>query len=463
MISQKTRQSLLVGIATVTIVLGTILTVLLAQGYRINPTSGAIYTTGLVIADSRPSGARVFLNDTNTRTNTPARFESIEPGPLNIKLTKQGYRDWSTTKQVRAYEVIYADYALLIPQAIPFVRLNPAVSFSSSTQAEDRRNIYGVSKQNPSIWRVRNDLMEQIYSPTTTAPAQAKLDSLTSSITGDRLLLRQATAESTNPSLMYLDTNSKAITNLSSKFGPSLQDVRFSPSSADQLFWLDATNLRRITMPAQTASDVLAKNVVSYTLSKTNIITIERESSGGLSEDNIYRYDLDGNNRHLVYNLHLSSDNYQLGYSKGQFNDYLFVLNRPTSQLTVLRDPFSNTQLATTVKNVTGFSFNTSGRFLVVGDSRGGMRSYDLEFTSATRSAVNLPTNPNTWLWYGEYQIIFVQDGKVYIVDYDGKNLQQLSNDSQKVISSYPYLSGKGFYELKDDGQFGFGKFELKN
>jgi hypothetical protein len=462
MISQKTRQSLLFGIATVVIVLGTILTVLLAQGYRINPTTGAVYTTGLVITNTQPTGAKVFFNGTNTRTNTPARFESIEPGPLVIKYTRQNYRDWQTTKQVRAYEVVYADYALLVPDRIPYVKLNPAVSFGPTTQSNDKRTIFGVSSQNPSVWRVRNDFFEQIYSPSTTAPALSKLDGLVSSTSGDRLLLRQTTVDSATGSIIYLDTNSKNSTNLTAKFGPTLQDLRFAPGVNDQLYWLEATNLRRVSMPAQTASEVLARNIISYSLSKNNIITVEREPTGTASEDNIYRYDLDGSNRRLVYNLRTTATSYTLEFSKGQFNDYLYILNPDSHQIIVLRDPFGNSQIPSVIRNATGFSVSPTGRFLVVGDTRGGMRSFDLEFVSATRSQTQLP-NPSGLYWYGDYQIVFERDGQSYIVDYDGSNLQQLSETGSKTNQVYPYILGKGFYIINDKGQIQMGKFEAKN
>jgi hypothetical protein len=215
-------------------------------------------------------------------------------------------------------------------------------------------------------------------------------------------------------------------------------------------------------MPAQTASEVLARNIISYSLSKNNIITVEREPTGTASEDNIYRYDLDGSNRRLVYNLRTTATSYTLEFSKGQFNDYLYILNPDSHQIIVLRDPFGNSQIPSVIRNATGFSVSPTGRFLVVGDTRGGMRSFDLEFVSATRSQTQLP-NPSGLYWYGDYQIVFERDGQSYIVDYDGSNLQQLSETGSKTNQVYPYILGKGFYIINDKGQIQMGKFEAKN
>lgn len=461
MISQKTRQSLMVAVATVLIILGTIVTVYLAQGYRINPKTWAIYTTGLVIVNSQPSGAKVYLNGADTKVLTPTRFESVEPGPLSIKLTRSSYQDWQSTKQVRAYEVVYADYAVMVPTQIPYVRLNPAINFGASTQAADKKTLFGVNNLLPAIWRVRNNFIDQLYSPTTDSVASAKLTNLVSNVSGDRLLFSQTTTESPTPSIFYLDTNNKKAINLTSQFGPSLADVRFSLVSNDLLYWFDSGNLRRITVSSQTASSPFAQNVISYTLSKSNILTAEREiGADGKPHDSIYRYDLDGTNRKHISTLAVTAPSYDITFSKGQFEEFLYVYSESDQSLLVTRAPYSSNPTTKTLTGILGYSTSTNGRFLIVSDKR-GMRSYDLEFVSQTRSDVQLPKY-RTWSWYGEYQIMFVRDNKAYIVDYDGQNLQELSQNKSSATQVYPYISEKGFYTISPNGQLLLGSLQAK-
>jgi hypothetical protein len=461
MISQKTRQSLMVAVAALLIFLGTIVTIYLAQGYRINPKNWAIYTTGLVIVNSQPSGSKIYLNDTDTRTFSPARFESVEPGPLSIRLTHPKYQTWQSTKQVRAYEVVYADYAVMVPIQISQVRLNPAISFETMTQTNDRKTLFGVSRATPDIWRVRNNFLDQVYAPQTTALALTKISNLVSNTSGDRLIFHQTTVETPTPNILYLDTNSKKTTNLTTAFGTTLQDVRFSLVSNDQLYWLSEANLRRINVSSQTVTNPLAQNVISFTLTKTNILTVERDKpSDGQSHDNLYRYDLDGTNRKLISSLNSLAPSYDITFSKGQFEEYLYVYAATTQSLLVIRAPYSSNPITKVLTGITGFTTNANGRFLVVSDKR-GMRSYDLEFINQTRSDVQLP-NYQTWTWYGEYQLIFVRDNKTYIVDFDGQNLQQLSQSNLPTTQAYPYIIEKGFYTLSQTGQLVLGSLQAK-
>ena len=59
--------------------------------------------TGALAVDSRPTGARVFLDDKLVGT-TPMALPSVSAGSHPIRLEREGYRHWSSSVRVVASE-----------------------------------------------------------------------------------------------------------------------------------------------------------------------------------------------------------------------------------------------------------------------------------------------------------------------------------------------------------------------
>src|SRR3990170_3558809 len=110
------NRRLLIYIATVVIlVIGTATAIQFAKGYRPDLKSREIRGTGLLVTNSIPIGAQVFLNGklttaTNDTTNLP-------PGEYEVEIKKDGYISWKKTLKIEEE---------LVTQAI--ARLFPAVT-----------------------------------------------------------------------------------------------------------------------------------------------------------------------------------------------------------------------------------------------------------------------------------------------------------------------------------------------
>lgn len=98
------------------LVLVTILVVLYGKGYRFGLGEGKIEFngTGLLVAKSIPDGAQVFV-DGKLRTATDNTI-NIAQGEYEVKITKEGYFEWSKRVKIQTEVVTKAD-ALLIPTA----------------------------------------------------------------------------------------------------------------------------------------------------------------------------------------------------------------------------------------------------------------------------------------------------------------------------------------------------------
>lgn len=89
-----------------------------AQGYTLSWKQGLhLQKNGLILVDSIPSGAKIFLDGKDTNLKTPARLTSLPPGSYTIGLKLSGFLPWQNTISVEAKTATFADHILLLPEA----------------------------------------------------------------------------------------------------------------------------------------------------------------------------------------------------------------------------------------------------------------------------------------------------------------------------------------------------------
>lgn len=97
------------------ILIGTVIAVFYARGYRFNPDDpNFLQGTGVLVLTSKPDGARVYINDElKTATNNTI---NLSPGVYDIRIEEDGYFPWKKTVEVKE-EVVTQANALLFPIA----------------------------------------------------------------------------------------------------------------------------------------------------------------------------------------------------------------------------------------------------------------------------------------------------------------------------------------------------------
>lgn len=101
------------GTAIILLTVG-IIAIFWARGFKINPQTG-ISRTGLIVANSVPDGAKVFLDD-KLVSATNATISFLEPKNYNVKITKDGFTTWEKNIEVKA-DLINEIDSLLFPLA----------------------------------------------------------------------------------------------------------------------------------------------------------------------------------------------------------------------------------------------------------------------------------------------------------------------------------------------------------
>lgn len=89
-----------------------------ARGYRLNLEKGNFTSTGILVANSYPDGAKIYINGKlagATKTNI-----TLPPGKYDVEFKKNGYSSWSRNLTIKGELIVNTD-ALLFPQ-------NPSLS-----------------------------------------------------------------------------------------------------------------------------------------------------------------------------------------------------------------------------------------------------------------------------------------------------------------------------------------------
>ena len=60
-----------------------------------------VATTGSLVIESRPAGARVFLDEQDLGT-TPLSLPEVAPGPHRVRIEMAGFSPWMTMAEVKA-------------------------------------------------------------------------------------------------------------------------------------------------------------------------------------------------------------------------------------------------------------------------------------------------------------------------------------------------------------------------
>jgi len=130
------RVLITIGVA-VFLVLGTLGGIRFAKGYRLNLKKKQVTPTGLLVANSFPKGAQVFINDKLTTATDDTL--NLPPGEYKIKIEKDGYIPWEKTLMLEK-ELVTQTNARLFP-AVPDLKALTFTGAINPTSSPDGQKI----------------------------------------------------------------------------------------------------------------------------------------------------------------------------------------------------------------------------------------------------------------------------------------------------------------------------------
>lgn len=119
------------------LVFGTFLAIRWAEGYRLNLSKKAVQGTGLLVANSDPQGASVYIND-ELKTATDDTLH-LSPGNYKIRLEKDGFAPWEKNIRIEK-ELVSQTNARLFP-SVPNLSALTVNSAQNPTPSPDGNKI----------------------------------------------------------------------------------------------------------------------------------------------------------------------------------------------------------------------------------------------------------------------------------------------------------------------------------
>ena len=115
--SQLIQRVVVYSAMTIGVVVLVTFLVFIMLGYRFNRDTSSIQQGGLVQFASRPIDASVTVGNAKLTDLTPSKI-TMNPGTYDVKMSKKGYQDWTKNVDVCSGEVLWPNYAQLVPNNV---------------------------------------------------------------------------------------------------------------------------------------------------------------------------------------------------------------------------------------------------------------------------------------------------------------------------------------------------------
>lgn len=389
-----------------------------ASGFNLDLVSGQIYTTGLVLLGSNPSGADIAINNQKISSKTPYRLENIRTGSLDVSYTKQDYHPWKTNYLVRAGEVTFADYALLIPREIEPHPIDPQKSFAEIFNSQDGSRVFAVSNSPLGILEISDgSAMRYILDLSTNPTLKSAQTIRLLSINNDGSAMVIQLQHESSSAIYWVNTSTGELVDLT-VLAPVLSSPKINPRNNREVLVLQNGQIQKIDITNRTIRDLPLRNVTSFNIDTDNLYSMENLNP--TSDGQFYiRYDHNGNNRYVLAQYPTTQHPWQIQLSRWQGQNFSILVDLTSQSAHIVREVGGNNLTSNLGQNIKNISSSPDGRYInyIQGDE---LRTIDLESTeryhASTPGAITLS-------WLTNHQLASKKSDGLYIVDFTGQNL----------------------------------------
>lgn len=465
------RRRLKLGYALMSIVvaIGTATLLYLAYGFDIDRKTGNLIQNGTVYVDSKPGGARVYLDDVLQKNRTDTRM-NLPAGVYTIRLEADGYRPWERTFNLDGGEIERLVYPYLLPNQLETVDIAQyEVVPGLVMQSPDRRWLL-VQRPAQTYQFDVYDLNDPDKSPVaiivppallTKPGADASLSMVEWSSDNRHVLLRRDYEKNSEFIMLDREDPSSSI-NLNTLLGVKPAFISLRNQKHDQFYYLDAIpgTLRIADSKSRTISAPLVGDVNAYATYGDDIVLYVTED---VVETDRAEFRIFENDKSYTLKQVQKSDNYVLEVSRYD-NRWYYVIGSAVENISwVYENPLSvlksqaNASLRVVpmkLDNPRFVSFSANTQFVGI-QSGNILLTLDLEYDQQYRTELphNIPLTQKID-WMDGYRWIFSVNQQSHIVDFDGSNPQTLviSRARSGPFFDHDYNNVFTFEESKFDG-----------
>lgn len=438
------------------VILMVAVTTLLAIGYNVNPKEGTVERAGLVQIQSIPSGANVMVDGSSIFGWTNLS-RSMNEGEHEIVISRDEYDSWS--KKITVTAGLY--YRLNYPRLFLKEKKTEEIADFSKAKvvsfAKDGDLMLSIPKDSAKwqLWKVNED-----------KPTMTEID-ISKVFPEVDFSGVEVKAWSGNSEKVLLSNQGKWIlfdvkkpeesVNLSEKFGAEFAQVKIANDAASKLFVLENGNLRTIDVNEGKMSGVLVANVSYFDNLKTDLVYATKANEKGECETGIYR---EGEKGATVLS-HFANPNpeekAQVLVTIGEYFGEYYIIENVTHQIGVymtekLPSFGDESEVEAIAMEDLGFipeKLETTGGGGLFTAQRGTERAtFDVETMSVVKITTLLGVE-----WLDEHMLYGVDEGKLYVMDFDGENKREIVSDAKIGTEVKVSKNNRWMYYLGGDGK----------
>lgn len=438
----------LIGIA---IALVTLILVFQSYGYDLDRKNGGIIQNGLLFVAAQPEPANIYLNGKQYKSRSDARL--VLPSDVyKIELQNQGYRTWRRTISLAGGTIERIVYPFLFPTEMKSVEQKVyAKAPVYSTQSPDRRWMLIQQPTNINTFDMFDANDSQRAATTVTLPAGLLTESRQHSFktvewsTDNRHFLLQHDYEGGREFVMVDRETPAASYNVDKTFKTEPTEVALRDKNFEQLYLYDQASQKLDAANSKTAAVTpLLTGVLAFKSHGSDLIlyaTADKATAGKtriMLRDDSGSYPLREVPVSNGYLLNLAEYSGHWYMAAGAVSEGVaFIYKDPQSTMKQTVTP-TLPATALRVSNPNWLEFSANTQFLAL-QSGSQFAVYDFEHERHFRYDLGIALDaaaPHA-SWMDGHRLIMNSQGKMVVVDFDGINLQTLSDNQAGLVPMF--------------------------
>ena len=449
--------------------------VFLTQGWRLDE-KFEVQQTGLVQFNSSISNSIAEIDKNKLPEGTPTKM-LIKPGSHEFSIWKKGYQTWWRRADVKIGEILWLNYARLVPKKLNEKSFLNILNLKSAQVSPDKKKIFAISEDNngeADFWLIdissnelkiskvnfSSDIFKRNYQNTESArqanfyKIAENLQFLKASNDNKKALLSFKNGNKLEWLILNFENPDESI-NLTQKFHIDFSKIIPSNDELNKLIGISGSDLREINLSNSTISAAILSDVVDFELyDKENIVYVEKKTTS-----NDFSVGLRKNDKNIKIAKNIKD---QPKIAIGRYYRESYVYIGQDSKIDIYKSASWTEKMHLTKTLNLKFSpdylkLNGESRIMVAKKGK-DIYSFDIE----TRNEYQfLASNDSKIKWLDDFILGDFEGERMAIHDFDGMNKQVLS----RAISNLPFTlsnDNKYIYSFIQNNSGGYSLNRLK-
>ncbi len=456
------------GVMTVASVVLTAFLVFVALGYRLDK-NFTFSQGGLVQFLSTPDSASVTIDGKLQGFHTPDKA-NLAAGQHTITMGLNGYHNWSKTVSLAPGQLLWLNYARLIPNSITTSTLKSYPSIAATLPSPDRHWLLTQMKNDEPTYLLvdYSDEAKPQYTDFTLPDGLfTKKDGkygtfklIEWDLQSKYVLIEHDNGDITEFARVDRSKPADAV-NLTKLFSLNIKEAHFSGSNANTIFAKTDDVLRKLDVNGPTASAALVTGLQDFMVYGEDTIAFTQLQEKTTDDQNtkqqiigVYK------GGKIMQAREVSADQpVRFDYNEYDNHSYLAVTEGDGSTVDVIRDATSTgsskeTSVFTTFKlgtHVDYLTFSSNGR-MIFAQHGNKFATYDIEIGKTYTGTLDFGSDKTPQLkWLDDYYLWSDDGGTLRLFEFDGAN----EHDITSVTGGYNVMLSANGKQLLSIGRNG--------